>query len=290
MNNGSESSKRLALVGAFIVAALIINFSFFRQATNHREIEANDKQAKESALAKEKQDKDAAILADQKAKEAAEKLKRDKDEADRIATEKKAAAEKAKAEAEQSAEAERQRIIKESADQHARYLARYLSPDFERKAGVTTVAVAVASEAGVANLEVAEALARRFQTNNVQLLSAFFTPAFVADSFVSQIFQGRTEIFKKLELTNSLDAILVGKQTVEYAANPALENSISANLQLELMALPIRANEAGNSWKFVGKGVGFNKHEARMMAQERIIKQIADDATMKLERSLPRKQ
>jgi len=260
MKTESEQWKLPVFIGSLVIVALLINTFFFKKAAARREAKEQEQHHKAATAA---------------AKEGVERVDKEKEEA-------KLASEKAARDTQARTEAAHQKAIQEAADEHARFLARYLNSGFSRKPGAAAIAIAVASEQGTANYEIATALARRFQTTNVQMLTSFFKPEFVTDRFVTGAFAGETAVFEKLELTNSLQGVLFGRETVAYSTNPALENTITANMRLEMMALPVGTTRESQSWEFSANGVGFNQHEARKLAEERLIERMAKDTNMVL--------
>jgi hypothetical protein len=83
-------------------------------------------------------------------------------------------------------------------------------------------------------------------------------------------------------LTNSLDAVLIGRQTVAYSTNVELGNTITANLNLELTTLPVGMTRESQSWNYSANGIGVRPQEARQLAEDRIIEQIAKSTNMVL--------
>jgi hypothetical protein len=175
-----------------------------------------------------------------------------------------------------------QKAVQDVAAEHTRYLARYLNTGFARKQGTETVAVAAASEDGKLNRVVTAALVSRFQREPVRILSPFFKPEFVSDGLFNDAFTGSNELFNKLELAKSLDALLLARQDVQYSKNAALENVISATMQLKVVVVPVSGQTDGKTWTFTAYGPGFTKEVARQAAEERLIKQIATDTNMSL--------
>jgi hypothetical protein len=169
----------------------------------------------------------------------------------------------------------------EAAAQHASYLARYLNSGSSRKPGIKMVAVAVVSENGAFNFAVNAAIANHLKTDSASMLTSFFRPAFVTDGLFANAFAGSNGIFDKLDLSKSLDVLLLGREQVQYSSDPSLENVMTANIQLEITAFSI-ADGQSQSWTFVANGSGFKQTEARQMAEERLIKQIAKDTKMSL--------
>ena len=253
MKSESTGWKLPVLIGVLVTVALLINYFFFTKAEARRE-------------AKSEEQRQAAAAAE--ARQTSEKLA------------------KQKADAEEA----RQRMAKEAkvkaaeteAAEHARLLARYLNSGFTRNPGAVAIGVAVESEGGTMNPSIANALAQHLRTSDVQLLNSFFKPEFVADRYVANIFSGDTGIFDRLELTNSLNAVLVGRQSVSYSTNTALEKTVTANLRLEVMALPVNLTRHSQSWNFAANGIGFRPEEARQAAEDRIIEQIAKNTNMVL--------
>jgi hypothetical protein len=260
MKPNTISWRPLALIGVLVFGAISINYFFFTRAIARREMQAEQqRQAAEASIAKQ----------------AAEKL-----------VEKKKAEAKAVQEAATDAlartQATRKKEEEDAVAEHVRLQSRYLNSAVSSKPGDATFAVAIESETGAMNPAVANALAQRFQAAGVQLLNSFFKPEFVADKYVTRIFSGETGIFEQLELTNWLSGVLIGRQTVTYKTNPALENTITATMHFQVMALPIGSTWQSQSWNLSANGAGFNESDARTQAEERIIHQIARDSTMSL--------
>jgi hypothetical protein len=191
---------------------------------------------------------------------------------------------KAAAIAQQQREMESEAAVQEAsqnaAAQHAAYLAQYVNSGPARRTGVETVAIVAASEDGKLNRAVTAALVNRFQTEPVQIIHSFFTPAFVSDGLFNDAFAGTGGIIDKLELAKSVDALLLARQGVQYSSNPSLDNVITATMQLNVVTLPITGQNDSRSWTFIASGAGFKQEEARAMAEERLIKQITTDTNM----------
>lgn len=282
----STNWKLPVFIGILATAALLINYLFFTSAAERRESKAQEEREAVAVVAAEQAEeklalekKEAEERQQRMAKEA--EAQRVSDEADAKA---KAEAKRVRDEAETKAKADeaRKKAAEEAASVQARFLARYLNLGFTRQPGVATIGVAIESEVGTMNPTIANALAQRLKTAEVQLLNSFFKPEFVADRFVGNILSGDTGIFGRLELTNSLNGVLVGRQTVTYSTNAALENTITANLRLEVMALPVGFTRESQSWNFAANGIGFRPHEARQLAEDRIIEQIAKSTNLVL--------
>lgn len=182
----------------------------------------------------------------------------------------------------EEAEAARQKAAEEAAAEHAQYLARYLNSGFVKKSGLETIAVVVASEDGTWNSAVNAALIKRFKNEPVQIVSSFFKPAFVSDGLFAEAFSDSNDLFNKLELSKSLDGLLLARENVGYATNSSLENVITATMQLDIETLPIGSQLQNQTWTFSANGSGFHKADARAQAEERVIKQILTDTNMTL--------
>jgi hypothetical protein len=188
--------------------------------------------------------------------------------------------------AQQQQAAEKEAAAKKSAQdaaaERAKFLARYLYPDLSRRLGMKTVAIAVASEDGKMNRAVSAALVSRFKTEPVQIFPSYFKPEFVSDGLFNEAFGGSSELLNKLELAKSLDGIVLAQQNVQYTQNSALENVISATMQLKVAVVPVSGQSDGKTWTFTAYGPGFTKEVARQAAEERLIKQITTDTNMSL--------
>ena len=142
------------------------------------------------------------------------------------------------------------------------------------------VALAVASEDGKLERTVSRALAQHFKSDGTEIVGSFFNPEFVSDGLLSKLFSDEPSLIKKLELEESLTALLLARESVEYSTDPSLENIVSANMSLEVLALPTNPNQDSQTWTLRAAGAGFNQKAARAMAEERILKQVATDTKM----------
>jgi hypothetical protein len=260
MKSESRNWKLPVFIAVLVVVALIINIFFFNKGAARRDAKMQELRH-EAAVAE--------------AKQSAEELAQEKRNADanRVRDE---------AQAKAKAEEARKKKAEDAAAEHARFLSRYLNSGFIRKPGMATIGIAIESETGTMNPTIANALAQHLGTGDVQLLNSFFKPEFVADKLVAGIFSGDTEIFNRLELTNSLNGVLIGQQTITYSTNAALENTISAHLRLQVIALPVGLTRESQSWNFAANGIGFRPQEARQAAEDRIVAQIAKSTNMVL--------
>jgi hypothetical protein len=240
MDTRSDKSKLWIFMGCLFVMALVINFFFYSQSRSSK------------AAAAQKLLDEAAAIARQETEvtEAAARIA-----AARMASE---------------------RVVAE----HAAFLRRYLNAGTARKPGVEIVAVAVSSETGELNRAVGTALALHLKTPVVETLSSFFKGEFVSSGLINDAFNDSGMTFRKLELAKTLDGLLLGRQQVQYSTNPELLNVVTANMQLELELIPLAGNAQSESWTFAANGAGFNRQNARQLAEERLIKQIETDTKM----------
>ncbi|MDR3459421.1 MAG: hypothetical protein P4N60_18495 [Verrucomicrobiae bacterium] len=72
------------------------------------------------------------------------------------------------------------------------------------------------------------------------------------------------------------------RETVSYETNADLNNVITANMTLEIATLPVTGQNQSQSWTLSANGTGFRRGDARVMAEERILKQIETDTKMSL--------
>jgi Na+-transporting methylmalonyl-CoA/oxaloacetate decarboxylase gamma subunit len=173
-------------------------------------------------------------------------------------------------------------VAQAAAAEHARYIARYLNSSFARQAGNRGVAIVVTTENGKLNSTVASALARRFQGASVQIFSSFFTPEFVSDGLFNDALAGSRELFRKLDLANSVNALVLAREDVQYSQNAALNNVTTATMRLDVTVVPVSGQSDPLTWTFTAYGPGFSQEVARKAAEERLIKQIAADTKMSL--------
>jgi hypothetical protein len=213
----------------------------------------------------------------QKTAQEQQQLEKDREAAaQKAASDAAAAAQKAASDAAAAAQKAAQDAVKE----HADFLARYTNPNFTKPPGTELIAVAVADENGTMNHTIGAALVSRFKGERLKLTDSFFKPALVSGGLFNDVFDGSSDLFNKLELAKSLDALLLARQDVQYSTNAALDNIVTANMHLELVALPVAGQIQSQGWKFMATGAGTGPAEARQQAEERIIKQIATDTNM----------
>jgi hypothetical protein len=256
------TSKRVALfVGVMAVIAIVISAPHIANEQRRAAEAAQQQLAMANQVAAQKAAQDAAIARAQAAQdEAAKQAKIAQDEA-----------------------AKQAKAAQEAAAKHAEFVAQYVNPGFSRKAGSETVAIAVVSENGKLNRALADAIASRFKTAPVEFVSSLFKPAFVTNGFFQAVFNGSGDPFDKLDLTKSLNGVVLAQQDVKYAQNAALENIISATMQLKVAIMPVSGQGDGKTWTFTAYGPGFTKEVARQAAEERLIKQITTDTNMTLD-------
>lgn len=179
-------------------------------------------------------------------------------------------------------EAAAQKAAEDAANAHAEFLARFTNTNFTRNPGIETVAVAVADESGTMNHTVGAALVNRFKSERLNLTDAFFKPALVSGGLFNDAFNGSNDLFNKLELAKYLDALLLARQDIQYSTNATLGNIVTANMHLEIVALPVAGQIQNQAWKFMATGAGTGPTEAREQAEQRTIKQISTDTNMSL--------
>lgn len=170
-----------------------------------------------------------------------------------------------------------------AAEEHRKFLERYLNRTSPRNAGTTTVAIVVASETGSLNNALATALADHFKSSGAEISTSLFTLEFISDGLFDSLLGGSSQVFNQLELAKLLNTLLLAKQTVEYSTNPDLENTTTARMRLDVTVLSATERGQSRSWSFSSSGIGFSEMQARAMAEDRIVKQIQKGTTMKLE-------
>jgi len=168
----------------------------------------------------------------------------------------------------------------DAAAKHAQFVARYVNNVPAKQPGVTIVAVVVMSEIGKPNNTLATILARHFSSGSTKAFSSLFTPEFISDGLFDGAAGGSSEAVNKLDLANSLDTLLLAKQSVQYTSNPSLQNVLSAHMRLDVTELSVTARGQNQTWTFSANGAGFSQALAREMAEERIVKQIENDTNM----------
>lgn len=182
---------------------------------------------------------------------------------------------------EQQSETAADRAAQQAAEERQRFIARYLNSGFAQTTGAKAVAIAVVGENGRYSAAVGSALADKLRSGPRPVLSSFFRPEFVSDGLFDSLYSGSNDPVDRLELAKSLDAAVLGRQNVSYSSDPALENVITATMHLQVTAISFATGQS-QSWSFVASGAGFKQAEARLMAEERLLKQIAKDTRISL--------
>ena len=172
--------------------------------------------------------------------------------------------------------------------QHASYLARYIQKPAERPDA--RIAVVVVTERQVVNDFAGKSLGKILDDHSYSASASFFTPAFLSDGLFEKSFGGSKGILDKLELTNALDAIVLGRESVYYVTNAALNGLITANLTLELSALSASTHQSISQYSVSASGPGFKVEQARAAAEERALKQLATEPLDRFTRPLPKKR
>lgn len=175
-----------------------------------------------------------------------------------------------------------QKAVADAAAARGQLLDRYLNTRFARNPNAETVAVAAASEDGTMNRAIMDALVSRFKYEDVDLIDSMFRPAFYAEGLFSNTFAGSTEAMDRLALTNYADVLLIAAQQVRYLTNASPQNVVLADMRLGVMLLPLSTMSRERTWTFSADGAGVSAAQARAMAEQRVIRQIAADTRMSL--------
>ncbi len=184
--------------------------------------------------------------------------------------------------AQQAAQQTAQAAQQAAAAEHTKFLARYVNGGFTRPTSGRSIALVVAGEDGKPNAALTAALARKFQSPAVHVSTSFFTPEFVADGLFKDALAESRDVFNKLDLAKSVDALVLAREDVQYAQNPALDNVTTATIQLDVIVVPVSGQGERSSWTFTANGPGFSNPVAKKATEERLLKQIANDTKMSL--------
>ena len=175
-----------------------------------------------------------------------------------------------------------QKTPEQLAAEQAQFVARYVNPGVGKISGMETLAVVAVSENGRPNSPLATALASRIKSDTIKVLSSSLTPEFISDGLFNATFLDSAQVARKLELKKVLDTLLLSRQTVVFSTNASLENVITANMRLEGLTVPVGALGDEQAWSFTANGAGFTPSDARRLAEERLLKQIAADTNILL--------
>lgn len=171
----------------------------------------------------------------------------------------------------------KQQASEEAADRHTNNLGRYVNPGFARKSDLPVVAVAVATEASSFDSDIAALLASRLNLEKLAIASGLFTPEFVSDGLFTAAFNGSRKLYSDLELSNAVDVLLLGRETITYGRHDSLQGIITADFRLDVSSAPVVWVGQSRGWSYAAKGAGFSQADARAQALERISRQINTD-------------
>ena len=169
-------------------------------------------------------------------------------------------------------EAKRQKQASENlATELKAYKDRYL----DDQTAHYVIAVLIVNEKGQPNKLMNQKLFSLLNTNGVLVTISLFKPQFISDGLFAGAFDGSKVALAKLDLANLADKLLLGRQTVEYSTNAALENLVTARMKLELQTVPLNKGGQGQSQVMESIGAELNRPaDAYAQAEERMIKQI----------------
>ncbi len=177
----------------------------------------------------------------------------------------------------------RPKTPEEIAAEKAAFRARYLVPQIQKSTNRTAVALLAVTEDEAQAFAVADVLREKFKDSSASLIPNLFKPAFISDGYFARALSDPNPVIEELEIAKSVDALLFGRQSVQYTAHPNLENVLTAQMQLEVSLLPTDWSRPARKWTFSASGAGFNRTDARNMAEERALKQLSADNKMTLE-------
>ena len=169
-------------------------------------------------------------------------------------------------------EAERQkRAVEQRAAELKAFKNLYLNDQTTRHA----VVVLVVNDTGQPNKILNSALLTLLKTNGHDATTLLLTPRFISDGLFTEVFTGSKAVLAKLDLKNLAGTLLLGRQTVDYSTNAALENLVTAHMKLELQTLPLTAGGQEQTQILESVGTELNRPtDARLQAEDRMVKQI----------------
>src|SRR2546421_3358506 len=99
-----------------------------------------------------------------------------------------------------------------------------------------------------------EALRKR----GVEATRDLFKPMFVRDGKAASLMSGDWGPVSQLELTNRVDAVVLGRTKTSFSVSTELEGVVAANVHLELKCLRLDARASCGSRNIDVKGAGFS--------------------------------
>jgi hypothetical protein len=167
--------------------------------------------------------------------------------------------------------------VENAIERHTKNIGRYVNPGFARRSATATVAVAIVSETGSFDSAMVGLLSSRLDSTKLTIAAGLFTPEFISDGLFASAFSGSRTAYSDLEISNAVDVLLLGRETVRYSKNETLQGLITADFQLDLSTAPVVWTGQSRGWSYASKGAGFTQDDARAQALERITKQVNAD-------------
>jgi hypothetical protein len=134
------------------------------------------------------------------------------------------------------------------------------------------VAVLIVDESNEVNWDLSRKIAVILESRG----QSVSTPSIFTDNTGSfeKVFRGDAQEIKRLRLLRYATRIVLGKKSVSFVTNPELQNTITANVAVEIQILSAKTGMMENSLTVTQKGAGFSNADAEKMAIERIVTEL----------------
>ena len=182
--------------------------------------------------------------------------------------------ENAKAEAENRMQEERQR---QAIQERERLLVRYVVlGQLRNSKEAKRIAVLVADDTQMSNNALSQALAAVMQSKAANASGFFFTKEFISDGLFDKAFKGSPGVLDSLALSNVIDTLMLGRETMQFTTNQAMEGVVTAKIKLELTVLSAQTGLSFQSHTATAIGAGFKNADAQALAEENLMKQFTN--------------
>lgn len=108
------------------------------------------------------------------------------------------------------------------------------------------------------------------------ITSALFDETAPVGTVFNNLFNGDASEIKRLNLVKRFKQLVLGKKSVQFTENPELENTITAQVSLQIHLITLSTGTIENSLTITVPGIGFSQVQSETNAIEEIVNQLAN--------------
>jgi hypothetical protein len=152
------------------------------------------------------------------------------------------------------------------------YFSRYVVPQTNR----FSVGIIVQDEALQPNSNLSVSVVQSLATNHVSASASLLQSSFITDGLLTNAMINPQAVIPSLHLQTNIHVLFLGKQSVAYTTNSALDDLVTATMQCQFIGVVLPSLELLSSETLQTVGAGFSIVESRAAAEERLAKQLTD--------------